>query len=281
MSTKRYDVITTDNKKMRNAPKLLYISSAKYGGDWHSTPHTHNCSELFFITQGLGQFQIEEQIHSVGSSDLIIVNPNVVHTEVSLNAHPLEYIVLGVEGLELAITNTSEQRYCIVNCLSIRDTILFYLQNILREIESKSLNYDIVCQNLMEILMILIMRQTGLTSTLIPIKKNATHLSSTIRRYIDAHYRENITLDTLIEMTHVSKYYLVHAFTKEYDISPINYVIQKRIEEAKQLLKNDDYTLSSISRILGFSSPSYFSQTFKRLTGISPNEYRKQSRMQK
>ena len=82
-------------------------------------------------------------------------------------------------------------------------------------------------------------------------------------------------------MTHVSKYYLVHAFTKEYDISPINYVIQKRIEEAQQLLKNDDYTLSSISRILGFSSPSYFSQTFKRLTGISPNEYRKQSRMQK
>ena len=42
MSTNRYDVITTDNKKLRDIPKLLYISSAKYGGDWHSTPHTHN-----------------------------------------------------------------------------------------------------------------------------------------------------------------------------------------------------------------------------------------------
>ena len=281
MSTNRYDIVINDNKSIRNTTKLLYISSAKYGGDWHSTPHTHNCSELFFVTDGLGQFQIEDQIHPVSANDLIIVNSNVVHTEVSLNANPLEYIVLGVEGFELTGTNDPDQRYCIINCRPIRDTILFYLQNMLKEIETKPFGYGVVCQDLMEIFVILLLRQTGVSMSVVPDKKRSTHLCSTVRRYIDAHYRENITLNTLIEMTHVSKYYLVHVFTKEYGISPINYMIACRIDEAKQLLKNDDYPLSFISRILGFSSPSYFSQTFKKTTGLSPNEYRKRSRMEK
>ena len=82
----------------------------------------------------------------------------------------------------------------------------------------------------------------------------------------------------LAQLTHSSKYYLVHAFSEEYGISPINYMISKRIKDAKQLLKNDDYTLSVISRMLGFSSPSYFTQAFKKTVGMSPNQYRKASR---
>jgi AraC-like DNA-binding protein len=82
----------------------------------------------------------------------------------------------------------------------------------------------------------------------------------------------------LAQLTHSSKYYLVHAFSAEYGISPINYMISKRIEDAKHLLKNDDYTLSVISRMLGFSSPSYFTQAFKKTVGMSPNQYRKSSR---
>ena len=66
--------------------------------------------------------------------------------------------------------------------------------------------------------------------------------------------------------------------TAEYGISPINYMISCRIDEAKHLLKNGDYSLAVISHTLGFSSPSYFSQTFRKLTNMSPNEYRKTSR---
>ena len=111
-----------------------------------------------------------------------------------------------------------------------------------------------------------------------PIQKSSPRLCATVRRYIDEHFKENITLDTLAELTHVSKYYMVHAFTAEYGISPINYMISCRIDEAKHLLKNGDYSLAVISHTLGFSSPSYFSQTFKKLTDMSPNEYRKLSR---
>ena len=84
----------------RSVTKLLYVSTAKYGGDWHSLLHTHACTELFYVVGGMGQFNIADRLLPVSTDDLVIVNPNVEHTELSLNASPLEYIVLGVERLE-------------------------------------------------------------------------------------------------------------------------------------------------------------------------------------
>ena len=278
MSTNRYDFIAQENNSIRNATRLLYVTSAKYSGDWHSTPHTHNCSELFFVIGGAGQFFIDETIHQVSPNDLLIINPNVEHTEISFNSNPLEYIVLGVEGLELSVNDERNDRYCIINFRNMRENIFFYLQNMLREIETKAPGYETICQDLMEVLVIYLTRQTNFSTTMAPIRKSSSRLCPTVRRYIDEHFKENINLDLLAQLTHSSKYYLVHAFSEEYGISPINYMISKRIEEAKQLLKNDDYTLSVISRMLGFSSPSYFSQIFKKNEHMTPNEYRKLSR---
>lgn len=279
MSTNRYEIAAQENNGIRNAARLLYISSAKYGGDWHSTLHTHTCSELFYVTSGIGQFRIAENIYPVAANDLVIVNANVPHTEISLGDNPLEYIALGVEGLELSVSEEEDGRYCIVNFENVRDRILFYLQSMLKEIENKAPGYECICQDLMEVLVILLMRQTDFSTTLAPIRKKSTQLCATVRRHIDGHYTENLTLDDLAQLVHVSKYHMAHAFTQEYGISPINYMISRRIDEGKKMLKNDDFSLSLISRMLGFSSPSYFSQSFKKLTGVSPNAYRKQSRL--
>lgn len=279
MSNNKYELI--QGNSLRKTAKLLYISSAKYGGDWHSIQHTHNCSELFYVIEGQGQFLIESKAYSVSVNDLVIVNPNVLHTEVSLNASPLKYIVLGIEGLELTVsTENNDTNFCIINLKSIKDTILHYLQNMLSEIETKKPGYDVVCQDLMEILIVLLGRQTNFSAILTPISKKTNRLCGFTKRYIDTHYQENITLDHLGEISHVSKYHLAHAFTEEYGISPINYLISKRISEAEYLLKTTDLSLSLISNTTGFSSSSYFAQIFKKQKGMSPTEYRKQSRQE-
>ena len=279
MSTNKYELM--QGNSLRKTAKLLYISSAKYGGDWHSVQHTHNCSELFYVIEGRGQFLIENRTYPVSVNDLVIVNPNVLHTEVSLNASPLRYIVLGVEGLELtASSDYDNKNFCIINFKNIRETILHYLQNMLWEIENKPTGYEVVCQDLMEILIVLLGRQTNFSTMLTPINKKTTRLCGTTKRYIDNHYQENITLDLLAEVNHISKYHLAHAFTEEYGISPINYLISKRITEAEHLLKTTDFSLSLISSTTGFSSSSYFAQIFKKQKGMSPTQFRKQSRME-
>ena len=97
-----------------------------------------------------------------------------------------------------------------------------------------------------------------------------------MRRYIETHFKETLTLDNLAAVAHVSKYYLAHAFSREYGTSPINYVLSCRIQESLRLLSETHMSLSQIAGILGFSSPSYFSQSFRRIKGLSPMAYRNQ-----
>ncbi len=279
MSNNRYDFSFHQDDLLKQNAKLLYVTQATYDGDWHSMQHAHHCAELFYIVEGEGQFFIEGNTYPVSVNDLVIINPNVLHTELSLNGSSFQYIVLGIEGLELP-TNLENQspHYRIVNFKNIQDTILFYLQKMLYEIEEKIPGHETICQNLMEILVVLLERQTNFSTTLAPVSKRTSRISSHIRRYIDNHYKENITLDQLASVSHVSKFHLSHAFAEEYGISPINYLISKRIEEGAHLLETTDLSLSLISQICGFSSPSYFSQIFKKQHHCSPREFRKKNK---
>ena len=267
----------------RNKVKLLYVSTAKYGGDWHSTLHTHACTEIFYVVGGSGKFNIEGKLLPVTTDDMVIVNPNVEHTEVSYNKRPLEYIVLGVEGLEYSAGEDADERWFMTNLQNAREALLHALREMLREIEFKAVGYELICQDLLEVLILRLMRHAGLqflptkTEHRKPGRKPSKECAA-VRHYIDNHFKENINLDMLSELVHVNKYYMVHSFTKEYGISPINYLISRRIEESKYLLSATDHSLSQISHMLGFSSPSYFSQSFRRLEGMSPMEFRRSSR---
>ncbi len=275
VSNQRYDLSRPQAIPVdRKATRLLYVSAAKYGGDWNSLPHTHACTELFYVVGGLGQFRIMDKMLSVQPDDLVIVNPQVEHTEVSLNASPLEYIVLGVEGLEFAATEGGDGRYTLFNFHRAREELLTLFHDILSEIDQKPAGYEIVCQDLLEVLVVKLMRQTDFSLTIAP-QRRASKECAAVKRYIDGHFKESLTLDMLADMAHVNKYYLVHTFSREYGISPINYLISRRVEESRHLLERTDHTLSQIAQLMNFSSPSYFSQSFRKLTGMSPMEYRR------
>lgn len=262
---------------IRGTAKLLNVASARYGGDWHSVPHTHNHLELFFIVGGKGQFLIEDRLYPVDINNLVMINPNVPHTEVSLNAQPLEYIVLGIDGIELATTENSNGQFSILDHYESAE-ISGCLRNILREMELKNPGYEDICQAYMEILIIRLMRTTSLAVPTEPQTVSTNRQCAAVQRYIDLHFKEALTLEQLADEGHMNKFYLSHAFKKEYGISPINYMISKRIEESKYLLAETDLSMSQIAQLLGFSSLSYFSQVFRRTQDISPMEYRHNTR---
>ena len=277
MSRNYYSLAKDQSFTVRGTAKLLNVSSSRYGGDWHSVPHTHNHTELFFIVSGRGQFLIQNQVFPVGVNNLVIITPNVAHTEDSLNAQPLEYIVLGIEGIELATTENSNGQFCILDHL---ESVEFSscLRNILREMELKNTGYEDICQAYMEILIIRLMRTTSLSVQSGPQTVSGNRQCAFVRRYIDLHFKEPLTLEQLSGEAHMNKYYLSHAFKREYGVSPINYMISRRIEESKYLLAETDLSLSHIAQLLGFSSLSYFSQVFRRTQDISPMEYRQSPR---
>lgn len=283
MSTSRYILDSLTAAPIdRSVTKLLYISIARYSAEWNSMLHTHPCAEVFFVTDGSGFLRTNDQTVPIGANDVIIVNSNIEHTEVSSDSSPLEYIVMGVDGLE-AIPSDADSDEQPAGCSIIHfqtggEQILFYLRCLLTEIENRHPGYNTVCQDLLEVVLLLLMRHSQFTVTFVPTAHKSSKECAVARRYIENHFKENLTLDDLAAAAHVSKYYLVHSFTREYGTSPINYLLTCRIQESLYLLSKTRLSLSQISDMLGFSSPSYFSQSFRRIQGISPMEYRKQSK---
>ena len=95
-------------------------------------------------------------------------------------------------------------------------------------------------------------------------------------RYIDAHYTENINLSHVAGQIYISKSYLCDLFKKEMNITFIDYVTNLRIEKAKYLLSHSDMKMYEISEAVGYNDYAYFSQIFKRHTGTTLSNYRKQ-----
>lgn len=273
MSNQRYQV--KDYKLEKMNIQLLYITQARYDTDWHSIKHTHHFTELFYVMRGAGSFLVEEENFTVKEDDLIVVNPNVAHTEISVPDTPLEYIVLGISGLQFLSEEKDEvYDYSVHNYYDYKHEILFYLRTLVEEIKNEDENYEAITQNLLEILILNILRRTK-KKIQIKATKKVTKECRFIEQYINEHFAEDISLQKLSDLTYLNKYYIVHVFKKYKGLSPINYLIERRIEEAKNLLETTNYSVSKISDIIGFSSQSYFSQTFKKEMNMTPNQYRK------
>lgn len=272
MSSRHYKISDKEYKTLDS--RLLYVAESRYERDWNNTPHSHHFTELFFILQGKGTFSIADQSFPIHEHDLIIINSNLSHTELSDSNEPLSYIVLAVDHLEFQ--DDSNKGYALYTLAQRREEIAFYFKSILWEARNRGENYEIICQNLFQVLIYKLIRDVQTNLVVSPSKKT-TQECRFVEQYLNEHFKEDISLQTLSELTYLNKYYLAHVFKNYKGISPINYLIQVRIKEAKHLLETTDYSVAKIASLIGFSSQSYFSQAFRKETTMTPNEYRKRS----
>lgn len=93
--------------------------------------------------------------------------------------------------------------------------------------------------------------------------------------YLDEHYTEDISLDQLSEQFFISKYYLAREFKKEFGTTIIQYILSKKITNAKELLRYSTSSIEEIAGLCGIDDASYFNKVFKKMEGCTASEYRK------
>jgi transcriptional regulator GlxA family with amidase domain len=89
--------------------------------------------------------------------------------------------------------------------------------------------------------------------------------------YIDSHLQENIALEVLAEIAQLSVHHFARAFRQTLGIPPHNYMVQRRVEHAQQLLRSTDLPLSEIAIVAGFTDQSHLARHFRTITGVSPS----------
>ena len=236
----------------------------------------HPYSKIIFIQKGDGQFYFGNQFLPVQENDLLLVNPDKQKFSVDVQNPPLDFIILGIENL--LFTNDTGEAISPFTRLSLSSDICLNLMHMLiHEVTKRSEYYEEACRHYLNLILIEIQRNTPINYDY-PSKEKNNRDCTFVKDYLDDHFTENITLDLLSKESKMNKYYLVHSFTKHFGCSPISYLNEKRIEESKNLLETTNHSIASIASMIGFSSQSYFSQSFKKNTFMTPNEYRRAAR---
>lgn len=256
--------------------KLLYVNHMKYEGKWEYQYHSHNFTQLFYFIDGKGSFILDGTSYPIKANDFVIINPHIVHKKESDPKYKLEYIVFAIENLSFHFgTGLNNHNYGIYNYDKDKKKIAFMLDMMMNEASRQAFGYELICKDMAEILIMNVIWAQNLAIRCTN-EPEMTKECNIVKNYIDSHYMENITLDKLSEITHMSKYYLIHSFNKYMGESPMNYLQQKRIQVAEGLLTKTGYSVSDIASNVGFSTQSYFSQIFKKYYGTTPSLYRQE-----
>jgi AraC-like DNA-binding protein len=99
---------------------------------------------------------------------------------------------------------------------------------------------------------------------------------SKIIAYIDCNLGENRSVEELSKMANMSLRTFQRRFQDILGVSPVQYILEKRLEKACQLLKDSNIQISEVSYEVGFQTTTYFSRAFKKSTGLSPKQYQMQ-----
>ncbi len=256
--------------------------------------HLHDdVVELLYIVKGSGSYIVNGQGYNVSHGSLIICNQSVLHGQPPAsqnNSGMLESYCCVLTGLQLPglppNTLIDENQ----NPVLFFDYDKMPVENIITatyELNQDPDKYYDICDSLanalLNIVYMKIKDSTKAEKPAVRIKKDTPVQSRrdfirSVTNYLDKHFEDSLSLQELGEEFHISHYHLSHLYKQETGLSPMKYVMHRRIGEAQSLLMNSDMQISEISSAVGFEDNCYFSSTFKKYVGLTPTEYRQHFR---
>jgi two-component system response regulator YesN len=186
-----------------------------------------------------------------------------------------------MKGLELLISSSSFRSSSRLQWIK---TVVYLLKTLEYQVESEMIRQqikqvkeqeieDIVWQASSQHQMLFGIKE--FFGQLFQLEKKEPNKIEAIQNYLHQHYTENITLLDLAETFHLNPYYLSRVFKSEKSLSPLDYLVNVRIEEAKRLIKEYPRLLfKEIGDQIGYKDPYYFSKLFKQWTGQTLTEYK-------
>lgn len=203
-----------------------------------------------------------------------ITSPDIQHNDISENFTRYYCIMIDKEYFEKQYRLYSDNLPCFdLHQFSLCSDILKTLNTFAFEYSKCMKNSDITLEAQTTLITHWIIRSIlGENMDMRSVSSN--YSVGRVQQYIEQHFDENITVEKLAQIAYISESSLNRLFKKETSFTPIEYLIQTRIEKSKILLKRKDIPVTEIAQRCGFGSSAHYTSCFKRLVNISPSEYR-------
>lgn len=229
--------------------------------------HSHNCFELNYILEGHYNVLADGKRSDIGAYDLIIYSPHCEHGSEFLSEHS--------DGINVWFN--AEYPVNLQPCFAaVKDqtcSLRWLFEQILSEYTAKRRDMDTVVSALLSTLVLYICRLLRETQSV-----STDALMKNVLSYIDMNYYLDLNVSNLANMINVSKSYFHKLFRDKTGVSPLQYINNVRVKQAKDILRKTNASIVDVSATVGFEDVRYFSRLFKKSTGMSPNKYRQWSR---
>lgn len=226
-----------------------------------------------YVYSGKGYIECEGIKYTVGPGDFYFLNNNTSHIYYSDPEEPYRKIWINVRGSLVAKLLEAFEITAPVVVLPIDAKSTF------EEIRGIFTGEDDLQTRLYKtglcLHRIIAMMDRGLRKAEVNID-----LPHRMKLYIDNREDFSLTVEQLAERFHLNSNYTTSVFKRKYGITPKQYMLERKISCAKQLLANKTCEIKEIAATLSFSSVYHFSNTFKRLTGQTPSEFRRSTLQQ-
>lgn len=250
--------------------------------------HWHNEFEINCILRGQGEFICGDDKFTAREGDLLIVPPNMPHAAYPFSSNALVYDALVFHPNMLGVGSNDR---CTTECIRplidgslkinplIRSDAPNYRQiksvmdRIFSCVHDNLPHSDLLLKSEMLRLFWLLEKDENIICR----KENGISYSKMIRpalEYMMENFQENITIDQLADLVHLSKSHFMSCFKKAVGIGAIEHLTQLRINAACEALSSTEKNISDIAFDCGYSNLSNFNRQFKKIVGCSPKEYR-------
>jgi AraC family transcriptional regulator len=147
---------------------------------------------------------------------------------------------------------------------------------LLAELKHENVGGKLYIDSLANVLAVHLLRQYAAAKPHLPIYRGGLPERQVLQvlDYIHEHLDQDIKLADLADVLGMSQFHFSHLFKQSIGTAPYQYLLQQRIERAKQLLKQSDCSIMDIAFLCGFNSHSHLTKQFRQLTGITPTAYR-------
>ena len=227
---------------------------------------------IFYVNKGAGICHSEYEQHEIKKRDVIILNPG---TTITLDPiRKIDWICIALSGVVFTSWQEANSSSQLFVASHPNPTLKYYLDLALIEESNRFRGSDLIMKKLIECVMIHLLRHNELSIKDASLQAKHNEID-VLQNYIRKNYSKKITLEELSDLVDINKYYLIRLFKQQTGLSPIDYLIHVRLEEAEKLLAKSNITVSDISDRVGFHSPSHFSKTFKENNHCTPSQYRK------
>lgn len=256
-------------------PLIFHFDTLKDGVT--ITPHWHMNIELLYVQRGTISVQVENKVFQASRGDIVIINSNCVHSIESLTPESYYFcLIIDYNFCKKLGFDTVHSRFRnLTDDLEMKNIF----QLIINEGSLQKQYYKKAIRALCHTMLILLHRNL-LSECLVEeeddvfTQENVTLVKRLIY-YIHDNADTALSLDDLANHTAISKFHMCRVFKDITCLTINNYIVQVRLERAKELLMEDEISIADIAEQCGFQSLSYFTKTYKKHFGHSPSQAKK------